>query len=224
MTITMLALFTNCSRNKSGGAESETYAHHYSEVFSESSYLNWQANFPENWEVVDMDGQRVLHLIRAGSFGKIRRPSSYNILSSPDVTDFELTVEARCLEDTAVKGRDLCLFFGFQDSLHFYYTHVSNDVHIYHNMIGIVNGTDRVSIANTLDSPEKARLIDDQWHRIRVERKVDNGSIKVFIDDMEEPIHSITDSALTHGRVGLGSFDDFGLFRNFQLKYNLHNE
>jgi len=199
------------------------YSKKYIADFSNNGFSKLITNDSQNWEVINEDGDDVLHLIRAGEFGKIRKPSSFAVFRDLDVTDFEFTLDAKCLEDTARHGRDIMVFFGYQDSLHFYYVHVSNQVHKYHNIIGLVDGKDRIPIANTLDDSTKARIIDYKWHKIKVNRNVKTGSIKVFVDDMQIPIHSILDSTLTHGSIGVGSFDDFGKFKNLDILYNPNN-
>jgi len=219
LLILILAI-CGCKNSKTEQAEDISFSDIYRESFSDGSYLNWQANFPENWEVIDQDSQRALHLIRPGIFGKIRKPSSYNILKRLDVTDFELTVEAKCLADRSVEGRDVAIFFGFQDSIHFYYSHISNHNHKYHNIIGLVNGEDRVPIADPPNDDSLARLTGYNWHKIKVIRNSSSGGTKAFVDDMDIPIHSIVDTTLRHGHIGVGSFDDFGMFRNLTLKYN----
>ena len=53
---------------------------------------------------------------------------------------------------------------------------------------------------------------DDHWHCARVRREVDTGRIEVFFDDMEKPVMWTVDHTFSHGRVGIGSFDDRGDF------------
>lgn len=192
----------------------------YNDKFTERSFSEWKTNDPDNWEIINENGTGVLHLKEPGVFGKVRKPSSYAILNSIDVSDFELTVEAKCLSDTSIIGRDMVVIFGYQDSVHFYYAHISNDNHRLHNIIGLVNGQDRQPISEILQDKSKIKLIDYNWHQIKVIRNSKLGTIKVFVDDMTNPIHSISDKTLKHGKIGLGSFDDFGKFKNFKLQYN----
>ncbi|MEN8118172.1 MAG: hypothetical protein ABFS16_14400 [Bacteroidota bacterium] len=219
-TFTKKEGFTHHIYRISGTDDSQKYSNIYNEDFFEG-LTNWELNDKNNWEVIEENGVKVLHLKKAGEFGKVRKPSSFAALKNIDASDFELTLEAKCLVDSAVQGRDLAVYFDYQDSLHFYYTHISNDIHKYHNMIGVVNGKDREPIANTFDKPETARLTDYNWHKIKVTQNSSKGEIEVFVDNMITPVHSIIDTTLTHGSIGVGSFDDFGMFKNIQLKYNL---
>ncbi|MEN8138914.1 MAG: family 16 glycoside hydrolase [Bacteroidota bacterium] len=180
----------------------------------------WLTNDDNNWEVKKENGEFRLNLLHKGEFGAIRKPSSFAVLKDLDITDFELTLEAKSLVDSTIKGRDVIVYFAFQDSLHFYYVHVSNENHKYHNIIGVVNGSDRLPITTKLEEDSKARLHGYEWHKIKIVRKIESGSVKVYVDDMDKPIHDIQDKTLMHGSVGVGSFDDYGSFRNIKLMYN----
>ena len=60
----------------------------------------------------------------------------------------------------------------------------------------------------------KPPLVDGAWHKARLVRTAASGRIEVFVDDMKAPILVANDSTLGTGRVGVGSFDDTGEFRN----------
>ncbi|MCB9211285.1 MAG: hypothetical protein H6609_18100 [Ignavibacteriales bacterium] len=209
-----ISLLISCQQN-----EKNIYQNYYKDDFTAESFSNWQPNIPENWEILNEDGTGILHLIKAGAFGEIRKPTSYAILNSIDATDFELTVEIKCLADTALVGRDLNIIFGFQDSVHFYYAHICNDNARVHNIIGIVNGKDREPITKPLNDNSKIKLTDYNWHKVKLTRDISSGKIELFVDSFL--IHSSIDKSLNQGKLGLGSFDDFGMFRNFELKYNI---
>ncbi|MCB9247053.1 MAG: hypothetical protein H6613_00080 [Ignavibacteriales bacterium] len=206
LTFITLSIITSCGRK-----ENNKYENTYKDNFSSESFSNWQPNIPENWEILNEDGTGILHLIKAGAFGEIRKPTSYAILNSIDATDFELTVEIKCLADTVLVGRDLNIIFGFQDSVHFYYAHICNDNARVHNIIGIVNGKDREPITKPLNDNSKIKLTDYNWHKVKLTRDISSGKIELFVDSLL--IHSSIDKSLNHGKLGLGSFDDFGMFR-----------
>jgi hypothetical protein len=106
------------------------------------------------------------------------------------------------------------LIVGYQSPSQFYYVHLSGKTDAVHNGIFLVNNADRKRI----DEPtSRARLIDQSWHRVRLEREVASGAIRVFIDDDETPALSAVDRTLVSGRVGLGSFDETGEFRNIEV-------
>ena len=52
---------------------------------------------------------------------------------------------------------------------------------------------------------------------MRVERKLSDGSINVYFDDMAKPIMSGTDKTFGSGYIGFGSFDDLGKVDNIKI-------
>ena len=59
--------------------------------------------------------------------------------------------------------------------------------------------------------------LTEGWHHVRLVRKVGDGLIQVYFDDMTTPAMIAHDQTFTHGRVGVGSFDDTGLFDDIQV-------
>ena len=49
-------------------------------------------------------------------------------------------------------------------------------------------------------------------------RRVDDGTMKVYFDDMEKPFMTANDKTFTWGQVGVGTFDDHGNFDDFELR------
>ena len=111
--------------------------------------------------------------------------------------------------------QDMCLFFGVQDPTHFYYVHlaVAADPHA-HNIF-IVNNQPRLAIAKETTSGITWGL--NKWHHVRLERKLSDGSIKVYFDDMTKPIMAAEDRNFAAGCIGFGSFDDVGKVRNIRI-------
>ncbi len=178
-------------------------------------------NHPEHWETGEADGRCILRLTARGEDGPVRRPTSAAILQSITVTSFELTVEARSVSGEKKWG-SMLIYFGYQDSLRFYYAHFGQISDRNHNIIGLVNNADRVNINKTVADSDAARLTPFEWHALKVTYCAETGRIESFIDDMKNPIHSLVDDTFRHGKVGIGSFYDFGDFRNFHLKYDLY--
>ena len=151
--------------------------------------------------------------------GKIRRPAALAILKSEPLSDLTMTLELRSTAPVDLAVRDVQLIVGYQSPSQFYYVHLSAKTDAVHNGIFIVNNVDRKRI----DEPtSKAHLTDQAWHRVRLERNVTRGTIAVFFDDSPTPILSATDKTLTWGRVGVGSFDETGEFRNFEVVGSRH--
>jgi hypothetical protein len=108
----------------------------------------------------------------------------------------------------------MCLFFGFQDPSHFYNVHLGKQTDDHANQIFIVNGAPRSKISIKTSSGTDW---DDEWHRVKLVRRVDDGTIAVYFDDMETPVMTARDKTFTWGRVGLGSFDDTGEWDDVKL-------
>lgn len=143
--------------------------------------------------------------------GKIRRPAALAILKSEPLSDFSYSLELRSTAPVDLAVRDVQLVIDYRSPAQFYYIHLSAKTDAVHNGIFIVNNADR----KRLDEPtSRARFTDQNWHRARVERDSTSGSIAVFIDDDPKPALSVVDTTLRSGRVGFGSFDETGEFRN----------
>ncbi len=163
------------------------------------------------WTVRD----RSLVLDKAGvPGGPIRRPAALAILKSEPLTDLTLTAEVRSTAPVDLAVRDVQLIVGYQSPTQFYYVHLGAKTDPVHNGIFLVNNADRRRIDEPTSRP---RLVDQAWHRVRLERNVTTGSILVFVDDDKAPALSATDKTLTSGRVGVGSFDETGEFRSIEV-------
>lgn len=194
----------------------------YFENFENGQAESWKPNIPENWEVEEDDGIWSYNLKKSGPMLDIRRPTSHSVLSSLDLTDFELIVSAKCFTDPSNLYRDICLFFGYQDSLHYYYTHFSARSDDVHNIIAIVNGSPRKRISEQESGKSITRLKTKDWHTLKIKRNTESGLIEAYIDDMDVPILTANDKTFTHGKIGLGSFDDTGAFREVKIFGNLY--
>ena len=174
-------------------------------------------NHPTHWRVTKEGEAMVYELIESGEQGKVRAPTSWSLLSGHDVTSFVFTGRLKSKADPANIYRSLCIFFHFQDPLHFYYVHfgaISDEVH---NIIALVNGADRIKINDELPGESVCRLGDDEWHVFKVVYDSETGIIEAYLDDMENPILTARDTSLDHGLVGVGSFDDTGFFDDLEL-------
>jgi len=174
----------------------------------------WTLDGSGAWDVRD----GVLALLRAGTpGGPIRRPSALAVVTGPDLTDATLEVELRstaALPPTTPR-RDALLVVGYQSPSRFYYVHLSAARDDVHNGIFVVNDADRRRIDSRSDVTP---LVDQAWHRARVDRRPASGVIEGFVDDREAAIMVATDSTLGWGRAGVGSFDDTAEFRRVRVR------
>jgi len=185
--------------------------------FQDGQAEGWQPNIPQHWRVVDEDGSMVYQLVSPGEYGEIRAPTSWSVLPAYDVTSFVFSGRLKCHAHPENKQRDMCLFFHYQDLTHFCYVHFSASSDEVHNIIGLVNGADRIKINLEAAGKSVFCLTDTDWHEFKVTYDASTGEILAFLDDMKTPILTARNPALRHGLVGIGSFDDTGSFDDLML-------
>jgi hypothetical protein len=186
--------------------------------FEGGTASGWQPNDSSHWRVIKQDSSFVYELTAAGEQGKVRAPTSWSVLADHDVTSFEFSGRMKCAADPSNTYRDLCVFFHFQNPEHFGYVHFSARSDDVHNIIGLVNGADRVKINSEPPGKSIFRLTDTSWHRFKVTCDAESGRIEAYLDDLDTPILTAVDKTLGHGLVGIGSFDDTGSFDDIQLR------
>lgn len=172
----------------------------------ESGADHWQPLDPPHWKIAAGNGGHVFsHFVKQGKYKPPHRsPVNIALLKDHAVEDFEYTVKVKSTHPD-YGHRDAVLVFGYQDPAHFYYVHFGKQTDDHANQIFLVNEKPRVKISTKTTS---GTPWDDAWHTVRVSRRVADGSISVFYDDMEKPVMTAQDKTFTWGRVGLGSFDD----------------
>ncbi|MGZ5513742.1 MAG: hypothetical protein ACXW2O_01350 [Candidatus Aminicenantales bacterium] len=178
----------------------------------------WIPNDPAHWRVADDKGSRVYELTAPGTPGPVRAPTSLSVLAGHDVASFEFSGRVRCDTDPATPVRDMCVLFHYQDPTHFYYVHFAGSSDDVHNIIGLVDGADRVKINVEPAGASVFRLTDRAWHAFKVTSDARTGEIRAYLDDMAAPILTAHDRTLGHGLVGVGSFDDTGAFDDLELR------
>ncbi|MDH5744377.1 MAG: family 20 glycosylhydrolase [Candidatus Aminicenantes bacterium] len=193
-----------------------------SEDFEDGEAQGWEPNVPENWMIGEEWGTLCYRLIAPGTQGEVRAPTSWSLLQDFDVSFFIFTGRVRCESPVDNPHRDMVIVFHYQDPTHFYYVHFSAMSDELHNIIGLVDGKDRVKIS--LESPEEsdARLTDMRFHDFKVTYNAETGDIKAYFDDMKTPILTAIDKTFRHGQVGVGSFDDTGSFDDIKLWGKIH--
>jgi hypothetical protein len=181
------------------------------QISESRGFADWDLDGNGTWNIRGP----VLALEKAGvPGGPIRRPAALAILKSEPLTDLTFRVDLRSTAPVDLAVRDVQLIVGYQSPTRFYYVHLSAKTDAVHNGIFIVDNADR----RRIDEPApKAYLTDQAWHRLRLERDTTSGTIQVFFDDHPAPILSATDTTLGWGRVGVGSFDEVGEFRNVEV-------
>lgn len=198
----------------------------YQQDFTEASAIDqFEMSDPSAWKAASGE-KGCLELFGKSQYeARVRSPFNIALLRDYQFGDF--IMEADLAQSGREYGhRDLCLFFGAKDATNFYYVHIASVADPHANNIFLVNDEPRVAIASkTTDGTNWGAT--NSWHKVRIERNMDQGTIKVYFDDMNNPIMEATDNHFDFGRIGFGSFDDTGRFDNIKIwgpgVYNTRN-
>ena len=182
----------------------------------ESGASRWEPADPAQWKVSEARGGRVYELVSKKSNHKPphRSPFGISILKDVYAGDFTLTAKVKTTHKS-YGHRDMCLVFGYQDPANFYYVHFGQKTDDHANQIFIVNDAPRTKISSRTTKGTEWK--DDTWHRVKIVRSVKGGRIDVFFDDLEHPIMTANDKTFSWGRIGVGSFDDTGMWDDIVL-------
>lgn len=191
----------------------KTYKLLYEQDFSTpTSFDEIETTDIESWRISDQS----LEIYKASNYKpKVRSPFNIAILKNVKFGSFILEAD---LQQTGKEygHRDLCIFFGMESPSNFYYSHIASKPDPHAHNIFLVNDEPRIAIGQWVNAG-----IDwgktNEWHKIRVERDIESGSIKIFFDDMENPIMVTKDLHFDYGHIGFGTFDDTGKFDNIKI-------
>lgn len=176
----------------------------------------WQPTDEAMWKIEERDGNKAYHLLGKSNYQPPQRsPHSISLLKDKILGDFVLTARVLTLQ-TSRGHRDMCVIFGHQDPAHFYYVHLGEKTDPHANQIFIVNNAPRIAISEKTN--EGTPWKDATWHQVKVVRKVADGLIEIYFDDMTTPQMVAHDKTFTWGGIGLGSFDDMGLWDDVEIR------
>lgn len=214
MAMALLLAFSSVLAQK--GDIPEGYKLLYQQDFSKASALEeFEMSDPTAWRVNKGD-EASLELHGKSKYKpRVRSPFNIALIKDHLFGDFVLELE---LAQTGreYNHRDLCLFFNVENNSNFYYVHMASITDDHANNIFLVNDEARVKISDKTTEGTKWGATNS-WHTARIERVVETGSIKIYFDNMEEPIMEATDKHFDVGRIGVGSFDDTGKFANIKV-------
>ena len=175
-----------------------------------------------DFDMTDKDAWRInkeketLELFGKSNYAaRVRSP--FNIALLKNITFSDFILEVKLAQSGKEYGhRDLCLFFNVQDPTNYYYTHIASVADDHANNIFLVNDAPRTKIA-TKTTKGTDWGATNSWHTARIERNTKEGTIKVYFDNMDQPIMEATDKHFINGHIGFGSFDDTGHFDNIKI-------
>jgi hypothetical protein len=185
----------------------------FSEDFEQGAG-RWELTDEKAWELRDYDGNKAFGLNRRISNyqPKFRSPHNIALIKDLEVGDLVIQFRVKSTQDTG-GHRDCCVFFGYQNPTQFYYVHLGARPDPNSGQIMIVNEAPRTPLT---DNKNPVPWTDD-WHQVKVVRRIETGAIEIFFDDMTKPIMTATDKTFGKGRVGIGSFDDMNDFDDVKV-------
>jgi hypothetical protein len=175
----------------------------------------WSVPLARDWKISEDAGVPMLQLLvgREPEPGP-RRPQQFALLDMPAAAQVSLDADVRPAK------RSLIVVFAYQDQAHFDYVHFSTDTAMkqpVHNGVFHVYGGERVRISPAEGVPAFREA--KQWYHLQVKWDGKTGQVQGFVDGMTIPALHAVDLSLTKGRIGIGSFDETGDFKNVALKY-----
>ena len=170
---------------------------------------------PKAWKWSKEENGGALELTEQSQYTPaVRSPVNIALVADKMFTDFIL--EADLIQTGKEYGhRDMCLFFGFQNPTNFYYVHIATAADDHAHNVFIVKNAPRTKIAKETTKGVNWGL--NAWHKVRLERKLSDGTIKVYFDDLAKPVMVAEDKTFGAGCVGFGSFDDTGKVDNLRI-------
>ncbi len=169
----------------------------------------WIVQNPSDWVV----GDNLLQLKVSAEppAGQPRRPTRIALLDSKPYT--KVTIDAEIKRN----GRSLIFVYAWQDDAHYNYAHISVDNAVaqnVHNGMFHIFGGERVRMSS-LEGP--GSLPTQDWTPVRLVFDGESGRCYVEVNGKRNPSLEAVDLSLRWGRVGLGSFDETGDFRNVKV-------
>lgn len=217
----MLIVAMSCSF--AWGADSYPVVHidHFEDGLSQWQTTDIDAAAKSVWKIARLPGSdgsqtKALRVTGPSDYQPPHRsPLSIALLKETHVSDFELNVKLQSTNVNAGPHRDLCLFWGYQDPTHFYYVHLGAKSDPNACQIFIVDDAPRRPITQ---KQAKGTPWTVGWHDVRIVRRIADGAIEVYFDDMKKPLMTAQNDAFQWGQVGLGTFDDHGNWDDFTLR------
>ncbi len=189
---------------------------YWSPILAEDLLADFEFSDPAAWRAGSDGAGPWLELFGASEYlPPFRSPLNIALMSGLQFGDFVLEAEVQ-QTGREYGHRDLCLFFGYQGPSQFYYVHFASAADENAHNVFLVDDAPRRNIAT--QTTAGIEWGDGVWHRVRLERRLGDGSIRVYFDDMSEPIMVAWDRRFGMGMLGFGSFDDVGRIRNMVLR------
>ena len=172
----------------------------------------WSVPNGSDWEIQKENGTPVLHMKigREPLASGPRRPVQFAIAETQPFSRVAVEADIRPLK------RSVIIVYAYRDPAHFNYAHISSDIKApVHNGIFHVYGGERVRI-----SPQRGPAAFpeiNRWYHVKLVADGSSGKVDVTVDGKAVPALQAVDLSLTTGKVGIGSFDETGDFKNVKI-------
>lgn len=217
-TMLMFACFAPLQADEAAPNVPAEYRMLYSQAFESADAVDdFLMTDAQAWKYAIGEGKNppALELMKQSRYSPPFR-SPVNIALVKDLVVGDCVIDVRCQQTGKEYGhRDMIFVFGYQSPSQYYYTHIATAADDHANQIFIVNEAPRRKISKESNKGNQWGL--NEWHRVRIERKVSDGSIKVYFDDLNQPIMMAEDKTFGAGWVGFGSFDDTGKITDIRI-------
>lgn len=170
---------------------------------------------PKAWRVGKDDEGGYLELHGASQY-KPKHRSPRNIAMLKDLKLGNFVLEGKFLQTGREYGhRDMCIFFNIQNPDQYYYSHIATKTDNHAHNIFIVNNAARTKVSHK--TTPGVKWGSNIWRKIRLERDVEAGTVRVFFEDMTTPVMEAKDETFGMGYLGFGSFDDTGKITDIRI-------
>ena len=188
----------------------------YEQKFDTAAALqDFRFTDPAAWGFTKTNDISALALMKQSKYAPVVR-SPVNIALIGDKVFGDFVLEVDLIQTGKEYGhRDMCLFFGLQSPTNFYYAHIATAADPNAHNFFLVNNAPRKNFAKETTKGVNWGL--GVWHKVRLERNIAAGSIKVYFDDLTKPIMIAEDKTFGAGQIGFGSFDDTGMVDNIRI-------
>lgn len=168
----------------------------------------WSVRNAADWKA----GAETLELAVPSGPGTPRRPHQFAILDDGPYEAVTIEVDVKRI------GKSLLLVYAYQDEGHYNYVHISVDdpaKQPVHNGIFHVFGGERVRISPLEGGP--GALPTDDWTHVKITWSGKTGEVVCHANGKTSGALRGIDLSLKHGKIGLGSFNETGAFRNLKI-------
>ena len=175
---------------------------------------DWAVPNASDWKIDTEDGASVLRLLvgKEPPANGPRRPMQFAIAETGDLPAVKLDADVKPL------GKSLMIVFAYRNADHFDYAHLSTDTAIvqpHHNGIFHVYGGERVRIS--AEEGPAAFTESGRWHHVTLVWNGMTGEVRLQVNGNEIPALQAVDLSLRRGKIGIGSFDETGEFKNVKI-------